>query len=334
MSKRSITIFGGSGFLGRHIVRKLAKENTTIKVAVRRPELAGFLRPLGTVGQITLVRTDVCSSPDIDRALDGSNEVINLTGILYERGKQRFKTIHAETPGKIAAAAKKAGVQKLVHISAIGADCLSNSSYARSKGTGENALLKHFPAATILRPSVVFGPEDDFFNKFGALARILPGLPIFCTLKQWPKIHFEGLYFFPRIEAGTTLMQPVYVSDVAEAVVRVLGSHSEESLGKTYELGGPQVYSFRELMNLVLSQMQLKRLLIPVPYLAANILGRIGQLLPVPPITLDQARLLQIDNVVSTEALTLENLGISPVAAELILPTYMKRFCVSPSSSK
>jgi uncharacterized protein YbjT (DUF2867 family) len=326
MSERIVTVFGGSGFLGRHLIQKLANDGALIRVAVRRPESAGFLRPMGGVGQIALIQANVRDDESVARAIQGADEVVNLSGILVERGRQRFAEVHVRAPGRIARAAAAAGVNKLVYISAIGADAAANSAYARSKADGEQALREAYPRATILRPAVMFGPEDDFFNKFSALARISPILPVFFKIRQRPKFRIEGLYVMPEIEAGTTRMQPVHVSDVAQAVERVLSNGSGECDGKTYELGGPRIYSFRELMELVARETDYKRLLVPVPYIAADVLGLMAQFLPEPPFTLDQAKMLRADNVVAEGALTLSDLGIEASPAEMILPTYLHRF--------
>ncbi len=326
MSNRIVTVFGGSGFLGRHLIQQLAQEGALIRVAVRRPEFAGFLRPMGGVGQITLVQANVRNDDSVARAIEGANEVVNLTGILYERNRQRFDQLHSTAPCRIARAATEAGVAKLVHVSAIGANIAPNRAYIRSKAAGEAALREAFPQATILRPGIMFGPEDDFFNKFGALARIFPGLPVFFDIWQKPKFRFEGLYLMPEIEAGTTRYQPVYVSDVAKAINRVLAAPDGDCSGKVYELGGPKIYSFRELMQLVVRETQYKRLIVPVPFIVADILGFFAQLMPEPPFTVDQAKMLRADNVVAEGALTLADLGITASAAELILPTYLHRF--------
>jgi NADH dehydrogenase len=281
---------------------------------------------MGGVGQIALIQANVRDDESVARAIQGADEVVNLSGILVERGRQRFAEVHVRAPGRIARAAAAAGVNKLVHISAIGADAAANSAYARSKADGEQALREAYPRATILRPAVMFGPEDDFFNKFSALARISPILPVFFKIRQRPKFRIEGLYVMPEIEAGTTRMQPVHVSDVAQAVERVLSNGSGECDGKTYELGGPRIYSFRELMELVARETDYKRLLVPVPYIAADVLGLMAQFLPEPPFTLDQAKMLRADNVVAEGALTLSDLGIEASPAEMILPTYLHRF--------
>ena len=326
MSNRIVTVFGGSGFLGRHLIQQLAQEGALIRVAVRRPEIGGFLRPMGGVGQIALVQANVRDDDSVARAIEGSAEVITLAGILYEHSRQRFDEVHGAAPGRIARAAAAAKVNKLVHVSAIGADTAANSAYARSKAVGEVALREAFPQATILRPSIMFGSEDDFFNKFGALARISPVLPVFFDIRQKPKFRFEGLYLVPKIKAGTTRYQPVHVSDVAQAINRVLAAQARDCGGKIYELGGPKIYSFRELMELVARETQYKRLMVPVPFLAVDIMGFFAQFLPQPPFTADQAKMLRADNVVAEDALTLADLGITASAAELILPTYLHRF--------
>ncbi|MBT5675531.1 MAG: complex I NDUFA9 subunit family protein [Rhodospirillaceae bacterium] len=326
MSKRIVTVFGGSGFLGRHVISKLARQDTLIRVAVRRPEFAGFLCPMGAVGQVSLMQANVRDDGSVARAVEGADEVVNLAGILSETGRQKFSEVHGTAPGRIARAASEAGVKRLIHVSAIGAKPEAISAYARSKAAGETALRDAYPAATILRPGVMFGPEDDFFNKFGALARISPVLPLFFPIRQRPKFHMEGLYMVPEIEAGTTRMQPVFVGDVAEALSQTLTAPAPGSAAKTYELGGPNVYSFRELMELIAKETQYKRHLVPVPYFAADMMGFFMQFMPEPMFTADQAKMLRADNVVSEHALKLSDLGISATPAELILPTYMHRF--------
>lgn len=326
MSKRIVTVFGGSGFLGRHVISKLAREGAMIRVAVRRPELAGYLCPMGSVGQISLIQANVRDDASVARAVEGATDVINLAGILSERGRQRFAEVHANAPGRIGRAAAKAGVTRMIHVSALGATADASSAYARSKAAGEIVLREAFPNASILRPGVMFGTEDNFFNKFGALARISPVLPLFCAIRQKPKLHLEGLYLVPEIEAGTTRMQPVFVEDVAEAMARIIGQTGNESAGKTYELGGPNIYNFRQLMEFVAKETQYKRLLVPVPYFVADMIGFFAQFMPEPIFTADQAKMLRDDNLVGEGTLTLSDLGISASPAELILPTYMHRF--------
>ena len=317
---RIVTIFGGSGFLGRHIVQRLAHEGYGIRVATRRPELAGFLRPCGDVGQIVPVQANVRDEASIRRAVAGADAVINLTGILYERGRQTFYAVHVASADRIARAAADAGASHLLHVSAIGADAASPSEYARSKAAGEAAVREAFPSATVFRPSLVFGPEDDFFNRFASIVRLVPVLPVF--FDGLPKMKLDGLFLTPEFVAGTTLFQPVFVGDIAEAAQRALAG--ETAQGKTYELGGPSVYSYAELMALVARETGRKAILAPVPFFAAAVMARFLQFAPVPPLTPDQVTLLRIDNVASADAPGLADLGVSTTAAELILPTYLR----------
>ena len=304
---RLITVFGGSGFLGRHVVRALAKKGYRIRVAVRRPDLAGHLQPLGRVGQIHAVQANLRYPASIASAVRDADVVINLVGILFERGRQQFDTVQAMGAEAVALAASAHGA-KLVHVSAIGADEHSTSSYARAKAKGEKLGLAAVPGATILRPSVVFGPEDNFFNLFASLSRFAPVLPL--------------------IGGGTTRLQPVYVGDVADAVVAAVEGQTKP--GATYELGGPKVFTFKELMEYVLATVERKRLLIPLPFWAAKAKATFLQLMPKPLLTPDQVELLRSDNVVSAEAtgsgLTLAGLGIAPRAVETVVPTYLWRF--------
>jgi uncharacterized protein YbjT (DUF2867 family) len=314
-----ITIFGGSGFLGRHLVRALAKRHYRIRVAVRRPDLAGYLRPLGQVGQIHAVQANVRHPGSVEAAVRDADIVINLVGILFERGRQRFDTVQAFGAEQVALAASAHGA-RMIHVSAIGADENSSSAYARAKAAGEKAVLAAVPGAVIIRPSIMFGPEDDFFNKFAGLARVLPALPL--------------------IGGGHTRFQPVFVGDVAEAIARAVESQaiSEPSdavlrtamPGATYELGGPEVRTFKELMEYVLATIERRRLLIPVPFALAKLKATFLQFLPKPPLTPDQVEMLKYDNVVSAEAMadgrTLEALGIEPTAMESIVPSYLWRF--------
>lgn len=299
-----VTVFGGSGFVGRYVVRALAQAGHRIRVGVRYPNLANYLPPMGHVGQIQIVRANVTDTDQVARALRGAHAAVNLVGILYESGRQRFRRVHAEAAGTIAEAAKREGLQSLAHISAIGANAQSESLYARSKSEGEARVRDAFPAATILRPSIVFGPEDDFFNRFAALARISPALPL--------------------IGGGHTRFQPVYVCDVAEAVLRCVTE--PETAGRTYELGGPSVYTFKELMQLVLAETHRRRALLPIPFSIAMWKAAVLGLLPKPMLTRDQVRLLRQDNVVSPYARTFADLDIEPDSAEAIIPNYLWRF--------
>ena len=304
MAQRVVTVFGGSGFIGRHLVGRLAKQGWIVRVAVRRPSRAGFLKPMGEVGQITPLRAPVRDPIAVEAALEGADAAINLVGILYERGKQTFAGVHARGAQTVADAAAAAGVERLVQVSAIGADLHAAADYARSKGAGEAAVKTAFPSATILRPSIVFGPEDDFFNRFAAMARLSPALPL--------------------IGGGSTRFEPVYVGDVAQAIAKCVADPA--CAGKTYELGGPRIYTFKELLQLLLSEIRRRRLLVPLPFALAEVQARFLELLPVPPLTRDQLRMLRSDNVVSEGALTLADLGIAPTAAEVILPTYLDRY--------
>ena len=304
MTKGLVTIFGGSGFIGRHLVGRLAREGWSIRVAVRRPSAAKFLQPLGDVGQITAVRTPLGDALAVEAAVEGARAVVNLVGILYEKGTQTFAAVHARGAHTVAAAAAKADVRHLVHVSAIGADLHAEADYARSKGAGEAAVKTAFAAATILRPSIVFGPEDKFFNRFAAMARLSPALPL--------------------IGGGHTRFQPVYVGDVAGAIARALSDPG--CRGKTYEMGGAQVYTFKELMEILLRQIHRKRLLVPMPFAVAEMWGSVLELLPVPPLTRDQVRLLRHDTVVSPGSPSLADLGIEPTALEVVLPSYLDRY--------
>lgn len=305
MANELITVFGGSGFIGRHVIRRLAKRGARVRAAVRQPNLAGYLKPMGDVGQIEPVQANIRYESSIVQAMRGADRVINLVGILHESGPQKFTKVQAQGAEAIARAAKAAGVRKLVHVSAIGADAASSSLYARSKAAGELAVREHFPTATIMRPSVVFGPEDDFFNRFAMLARMLPALPL--------------------IGGGHTLFQPVYVGDVADAIVRALDDPSTD--GKTYELGGPHIYTMRQILEMVLEYTARRRLLLPLPFFVARIQAALLQILPKPLLTVDQVRLLETDNIVPEGALTLKDLGITqPTSAEVVLPTYLYRY--------
>ncbi len=302
-----VTVFGGSGFVGRHVVRALTKRGYRVRVAVRRPDLAFHLQPLGGVGQIQAVQANLRYRWSVDRAVAGSDHVINLVGILYEGGNQRFSTVHDFGARAVAEAARAAGVP-LTHMSALGADSQSQSLYASTKGRAEEAVLKILPGAYIIRPSVIFGPEDGFFNKFAAMARISP--------------------FLPLIGGGHTKFQPVYVGDVAEAIARSVDGALQS--GKAYELGGAEILTFRQCMEEMLRVIGRKRLFLTIPFWIASIQGAILGLLPKPLITSDQVAQLRNDNIVSEQAKaegrTLEGLGIHPQTIETILPSYLWRF--------
>ena len=315
---KQVTVFGGSGFIGRHLVKRLAEQGWIVRVAVRDAAGANFLRPMGDVGQITPVVANVRDDASVAAAVRDSDAVVNLVGILYERGKQSFEAVHKDAAARIARHAKAAGVERLVQMSALGASTRSRSRYAWSKAAGEEAVLAEFPGAMILRPSVVFGPQDDFFNRFAAMARLLPFLPVIggtCPM-------------YGRANAGPdddgNRFQPVYVGDVADAIMA--GLTRDDTAGKIYELVGPAVYTFRELMELVLRQTDRRCFLLPVPFWLASLMSAFLQFLPTPPLTPDQVTLLQSDNVASGDLPGLETLDISPTAAEVVLPTYMDRF--------
>ena len=303
-----VTVYGGSGFLGRHVVRALAKRNYRIRVAVRRPELANHLQPLGRVGQIHAVQANLRHAPSVEAAARNAEVLINLVGILAEGGRQKFDTIHTFGAEQVALAASTHGT-RLVHVSSIGADEHSPSHYARSKAAAERLVLAALPSATIMRPSILFGPEDDFFNRFASLARMSPVLPL--------------------IGGGLTRFQPVFVGDVARAIADAVDGKTRA--GTIYELGGPAVKTFKQLMQFVLATIERKRLLVPLPFFAARLQASVLQFMP-PPLTLtaDQIEQLRIDNVVSgiakSEGRTLQGLGIEPEPIEAIVPAYLWRF--------
>ncbi len=310
---RLAVVFGGSGFIGRNVVRELAKRGWRVRVAVRRPHHAQFLRPMGAVGQIQLFQANVRHRPSVARALEGADAVVNLVGILFQQGSQSFARVQGQGSAVIADCAKAAGVNAFIHISAIGADATSDSLYARTKGEAERAVRDAIPSATILRPSVVFGPEDQFFNKFAEMASMAPPfapLPIL-------------------IGGGATKFQPVYVDDVADAVCAALAL--PDAKGRTYELGGPRIYTFRQLLEFMLAETGMRRTLLPVPFAVAPLFGLVGETIGAlpfltPPITRDQVKLLKADNVVAKDALTLADLGVTPETLEAIVPRYLARF--------
>ena len=303
-----VTVFGGSGFLGRNVVRALAKRDYRIRVAVRRPELAGHLQPLGWVGQIHSVQANLRYPASVEAAMRDSHVAINLVGILAESGAQTFDAVQGKGAETVAKAASAAGA-RMVHVSAIGADEKSESRYARAKAAGETAVLSALPSATILRPSILFGPEDQFTNRFAALARMSPMLPL--------------------IGGGKTKLQPAYVGDVATAVADAVDGKTKA--GATYELGGPEVLSMREIMKIILDITDRDRMLMSLPFGVAKLQALLLQFAPGPlKLTPDQVALLRSDNVVSETAkaagLTLEGLGISPDSIEAIAPQYLWRF--------
>ncbi len=301
MQGMRITVFGGAGFVGRYIVKRLAAAGAGVRVACRDPERAKFLKPAGGVGQVVPVQANLRYPESVRAAVDGADAAINCVGVLVSRGAQSFSAVHAAGAEAVAAAAAEAGVARLVHISAIGADADSTAAYARSKAAGEAAMRAAFPAAAILRPSIVIGPEDDFFNRFGLMARLAPALPL--------------------IGGGLTRFQPAYVGDVADAAIAAL-----DRAGGLFELGGPKIYSFRQLMELLLAEIGRKRLLVPVPFLVMQAKAAFLQFVPGAPITPDQVELLKYDNVVAEGAAGFAELGIEPRDIETVIPTYLDRF--------
>lgn len=305
------TVFGGSGFVGRHIVWSLARKGYRVRAAVRRPDLAGYLQPMGVVGQVFPVQANLRFADSVARAVEGADVVINAVGILAPTGAQSFEAIHVEGAARIAKAAKAAGAERLVHISAIGADKASPAKYAQTKALGEEATFAGFPAAMVLRPSIIFGPEDEFFNRFAAMARISP--------------------FLPLIGGGVTKFQPVFVGDVGHAAAAA--ATGAGAPGTIYELGGPQVSTFKELLKLTLDYSDRKRLLLPIPFWMAKLMALLTWPLPntLRPMTVDQVRLLQSDNVVSEaakkEGRTIMALDVPrPAAVDGVVPAYLERF--------
>ena len=316
-SNRLAVVFGGSGFIGRHIVRELARSGWRVRVAVRRPDLANFLQPLGGVGQILAVQANLRYPASVEAALAGADALVNATGIQRPSGRQNFEAVHVFGPREMARAAAKEGIAGFVHVSGIGADAQSPNAYIASKGRGEAEVRAAFPAAIILRPSVVFGPEDDFFNRFATLARVLPALPLF--------------------SGGEARMQPVFAGDVAKAAGAALEGLAKP--GATYELGGPEVMSLREVVEFVLRTVERRRALIALPFGVSRLLAHgteiasaltLGLFPPALTTTRDQIEMLRTDNVVSPEALaegrTLQGLGIGAQGVEAIAPSYLYRF--------
>jgi NADH dehydrogenase len=309
LSYRQITVFGGSGFLGREIVRRLAGDGAALRVAVRHPERASFLAEIGAPDLITTVHADVWDEATVGPAVEGSDAVINTVGHYVERGGATFEAIHGQGAMHVASASATAGVRRLVHISGIGADPSSESPYVRARAIGERLVQEAFPAATILRPGVMFGPEDTFFNRLASLARVMPVLPLFGT--------------------GDVRLQPVYVGDIAEAVAKALAI--EAAKGKLYELGGPRAYTYKALLQLVLRELGRKRLLMPVPYFVWELLAASMAPLPNRPISRDQVMLMKRDNVVGPDALSFGELGLAPRSVEEILPSYLGRRAARPA---
>lgn len=302
-TRRVATVFGGSGFIGRYVVKRLALEGFVVRVAVRDPEGALFLKPMGAVGQVVPLYASVMNEGTVHRAVVGAEVVVNLVGALTESRTASFQAVHTEGAERIARLAAACGVRRLAHISAIGADPNSPSRYGSTKGKAEQAVLAAFPTATILRPSIVFGAEDKFFNRFAAIARISPFMPVI---------------------SGGTRMQPVFVGDVADAVLAAL--ESDAAMGKIYELGGPRVWTFREILAFILKQTRRDKRLVDIPMGIARMQAGILQHVPGQPLTPDQLLMLSKDNVVSPDALGLADLGITPTPADLVVPSYLSRY--------
>ncbi len=304
MYTRSVaTVFGGSGFIGRYVVKRLAYAGHVVRVAGRDTERAKDLMVTGRVGQVVPLYVSLANEATVHRAVEGADVVINLVGILSERRPGDFKRLQAEGAGRVATAAAAAGVKRMVQISAIGADSGSASVYAQTKAAGEAAVRAAMPGATILRPSVVFGTEDQFFNRFGKMAMTLPVMPVIC---------------------GASRFQPVYVGDVADAVVA--GLIRDDAIGRTYELGGPRIYTFRELLTYILHETRRHRPLWTVPDAVARLQARLGELVPGKPFTRDQLVMLGRDNVADPAMPGLVELGITPTPVELVVPAYLDRY--------
>ena len=316
-AQQLVTVFGGSGFVGRHIVRALVKRGYRVRVAVRRPDLAGFLQPIGTVGQIHAVQANLRYPASVAAAVKGADAVVNLVGIMQEQGRQSFSAVQANGARAVAQACAAAGITRLVHVSALGADAESASAYSRTKAEGEAAVFASVPGAVVLRPSVMFGPEDTFFNRFASMARMLPVLPL--------------------VGDGATKFQPAFVGDVAEVAARAVDGAMPG--GRVYELGGPEVLSLRQIVEEVCRVTGRKRLLAPLPFPLARIMGSVLQVVDtltlglIPDelvLTRDQVTLLESDNVVSAaaakEGRDFAGIGVAPTSVEAVISSYLWRF--------
>lgn len=302
MKQQSVVVIGGSGFIGQYTCIELAKAGYRVSVASRHPEKAAPIKTAGQVGQVCLCPIDINDEDSIKRSIQNADIVVNLVGILYETHRQKFSSVHAQAAERIAKIATDCGVKRLIHMSALGVNRATQSKYALSKMNGEKAVKAAFPDVTIVRPSVVYGKEDDFTNLFACLTKFSPVLPL--------------------IGGGKTKFQPVYVVDVAKAIVAIIADTSTK--GKTYELGGPKVYSFKEIIQKIVSIMGKKRALVPLPFTLASIKAAFMELSPKPMLTRDQVKLLQRDNVVSGDTPTFNDLHIIPQNMEAVLPTYLK----------
>ena len=303
-NQKIIAIFGAGGFLGKYLMRQLTKLDYRIKVATRNPYLKGYLKPLGNPGQIELFKTNIFNPEDVKQVLKNCSFAINLIGILHETRKQKFSQVHAKFPNLLSNLCNETGVKKLIHISALGVREGHVSRYMQSKLEGEKNIQNVFKSSVILRPSLIFGPEDKFFNTFASIAQFSPALPL--------------------IGGGKTKFSPIYVGDIAKAIVRALNLNNSES--KIYELGGPENYSFRELMEILLEEIKKKRFLIPIPFGVAKFQSYFLQMMPNPLLTTDQVEMLKYNNIVSGEYPSLEDLGVSGKTIQSILPKYIYRF--------
>ena len=304
MKQKIATIFGASGFIGRHLIRSLTEKDFRIIAATRSPYLYGYLKPLGNPGQIDLEKVNLFEEENLRTLIKNSDVVINLVGILYENKKQKFEDIHVKFPALLTKLCNEQNIKKLIHISALGINETANSQYMQSKLKGEKNILNNFNRSVILRPSIIFGPEDKFFNQFATLAEFFPALPL--------------------IGGGLTYFQPIYVGDVVKSIVTIL--EKEEINKNIYELGGPQTFTFKELMEILLKQIKKKRFLVPIPFSFAKFQAKILQLLPKPLLTTDQVEMLKYDNIVTNKYPTLKDLKISPKTLESVLPDYIWRF--------
>jgi len=308
--KGLVTVFGGSGFLGRQVVRALLKRGWRVRAAVRRPDLAGYLQPLGMVGWVQPIQANLRYRWSVDRAVEGADAVVNLVAILSPSGRQSYEAVNVFGSRAVAEAARAEGLKSVVQVSAIGASPDSPTGYGRSKAAGEAAVFETLPKSVVMRPSIMFGPEDHFFNRFAGMARMAPALPL--------------------IGGGKTRFQPVFAGDVAKAIADAVEGRARP--GAVYELGGPEIVTFRECMELMLKVIGRKRLLLPMPWGVASVLGSILQVLPGKVLTADQVRELRSDNIVSEAAIaegrTIQALGIEPTTLEAVLPTYLSQFRV------
>lgn len=304
-----VTVFGGSGFLGRAIVGRLVADGFQVRIAVRQPGKAGVLERLDRAGAVQSMSADIRDEASVAAAVAGARAVVNAVGLYLERGAETFEAVHVRGAEQLARQASRAGVGQLVHTSGIGADPASPSAYVRARAEGEQVVASAFDGATILRPSVLFGPGDSFFNSLADIARHSPLLPLFGR--------------------GKTRLQPVYVGDVAEAAARVLAAPAGR--GRVYELGGPGTFTYRELVELLLREMALERPLLPLPFAVWDLVAALSAILPSPPVTRDQLALIRQDNVVSPDAWTFDDLGIRPTAVETVLPSYLSKSHAEPA---